>query len=219
METISIIAAALGVAWASGINLYAAILMLGLMGSMGSIDLPPELEILQNPAVLIAAAFMYCVEFFADKIPGVDTVWDAIHSFIRIPAGAMLAAATLAPISPEAELIGLLLGGTLAAGTHFAKAGSRVVINTSPEPVTNWTASIGEDLMVIAGLWTALNYPILFIVLLIVFIALVIWLAPKVWRGVKRVFGKIKSWFSKTGRTDAAVAEELGDTKKRVESN
>lgn len=217
METVSLIAAALGVAWASGINLYAAILMLGLMGSMGSIELPPELEILQNPAVLIAAAFMYCVEFFADKIPGVDTVWDAIHSFIRIPAGAMLAAATLAPISPEAELIGLLLGGTLAAGTHFTKAGSRVVINTSPEPVTNWTASIGEDLMVIAGLWTALNYPILFIVLLVAFVALVIWLAPKVWRGVKRVFAKIRSWFSKTD-PDAQTDAELSTTTKRIDS-
>ena len=217
METVSLIAAALGVAWASGINLYAAILMLGLMGSMGSIELPPELEILQNPAVLIAAAFMYCVEFFADKIPGVDTVWDAIHSFIRIPAGAMLAAATLAPISPEAELIGLLLGGTLAAGTHFTKAGSRVVINTSPEPVTNWTASIGEDLMVIAGLWTALNYPILFIVLLVAFVALVIWLAPKVWRGVKRVFAKIRSWFSKTD-PDTQTDAELSTTTKRIDS-
>ena len=218
METVSLIAAALGVAWASGINLYAVILMLGLMGSMGAIELPPQLEILQNPAVLIAAAFMYCVEFFADKIPGVDTVWDAIHSFIRIPAGAMLAAATLAPISPEAELIGLLLGGTLAAGTHFTKAGSRVVINTSPEPVTNWTASIGEDLMVIAGLWTALNYPILFIVLLIAFIALVIWLAPKVWRGVKRVLGKIRSWFSKTDSVDTPAATELDNTTKHIDS-
>ncbi|MDJ0955697.1 MAG: DUF4126 domain-containing protein [Arenicellales bacterium] len=218
MDTVSLIAAALGVAWASGINLYAAILMLGLMGSMGAIELPPELEILQNPAVLIAAAFMYCVEFFADKIPGIDTVWDAIHSFIRIPAGAMLAAATLAPISPEAELIGLLLGGTLAAGTHFTKAGSRVVINTSPEPVTNWTASIGEDLMVIAGLWTALNYPVLFIVLLVAFIALVIWLAPKVWRGAKRVFSKITGWFSKTDSADISAAAELDDSTKRTDS-
>ena len=161
---------------------------------------------------------MYCVEFFADKIPGIDTVWDAIHSFIRIPAGAMLAAATLAPISPEAELVGLLLGGTLAAGTHFTKAGSRVVINTSPEPVTNWTASIGEDLMVIAGLWTALNYPVLFIVLLVAFIALVIWLAPKVWRGAKRVFSKIRGWFSKTDSADVSAVAELDDSTKRTDS-
>jgi hypothetical protein len=196
MDTVSIIAAALGAAWASGINLYAAILMLGIMGATGSIDLPAELDILENPLVLGAAGLMYCVEFFADKIPGVDTLWDAVHSFIRIPAGALLAGAAFAQISPEAELVGLLLGGTLSAGTHFAKAGSRVLINTSPEPVTNWTASVGEDVAVVAGLWTALNYPVLFIVLLVVFTALVIWLMPKLWRAIKTIFAKIRGWFS-----------------------
>ncbi len=219
METVSIIAAAMGVAWASGINLYAALLMLGLMGVTGSIVLPPELQILQSPVVLIAAGIMYFVEFFADKIPGVDTVWDAIHSFIRIPAGAILAAATLAQISPEAELMGLILGGTLTAGTHFTKAGSRVLINTSPEPVTNWTASIGEDLMVVGGLWTALNYPVLFIVLLIVFAGAVIWLAPKVWRGIKRLCSKIRSWFAKSKPVDAITTEELTSSAKRIDSN
>lgn len=198
METVSIIAAALGVAWASGINLYAAVLTLGLMGTTGYMELPPELQILQSPGVLAAAGLMFCVEFFADKIPGLDTLWDAVHSFIRIPAGAMLAGATVASLSPEAELIGVLLGGAVAAGTHFTKAGSRVVINTSPEPVSNWTASVTEDLMVVAGLWTALNYPVLFIILLAVFVALVIWLAPKLWRGVKRVFSKIGGWVSKS---------------------
>lgn len=219
METISIIAAAMGVAWASGINLYAAILMLGLMGTTGSIELPPELQILEHPGVLVAAGLMYCVEFFADKIPGVDTGWDAIHSFIRIPAGAMLAAASLAQISPEAEMIGLILGGTLAAGTHFTKAGSRVLINTSPEPVSNWTASIGEDLMVIAGLWTALNYPILFIVLLIAFVAMIIWLAPKVWRGIKRVFNRIRGWFAGSGQDDRIAAEEVAAAPKRIDQS
>lgn len=219
METISIIAAAMGVAWASGINLYAAILMLGLMGTTGSIELPPELQILEHPGVLVAAGLMYCVEFFADKIPGVDTGWDAIHSFIRIPAGAMLAAASLAQISPEAEMIGLILGGTLAAGTHFTKAGSRVLINTSPEPVSNWTASIGEDLMVIAGLWTALNYPILFIVLLIAFVAMIIWLAPKVWRGIKRVFNRIRGWFAGSGQDDRMAAEEVAAAPKRIDQS
>lgn len=209
----------MGVAWASGINLYAALLMLGLMGVTGSIVLPPELQILQSPVVLIAAGIMYFVEFFADKIPGVDTVWDAIHSFIRIPAGAILAAATLAQISPEAELMGLILGGTLTAGTHFTKAGSRVLINTSPEPVTNWTASIGEDLMVVGGLWTALNYPVLFIVLLIVFAGAVIWLAPKVWRGIKRLCSKIRSWFAKSKPVDAITTEELTSSAKRIDSN
>ena len=203
MEAISIIAATMGVAWASGINLYAAVLMLGILGNTGSIDLPPGLEVVESPGVMIAAGFMYCVEFFADKVPGVDTGWDAIHSFIRIPAGALLAAGAMSALSPEAELIGLLLGGTIAAGSHFTKAGTRVLVNTSPEPFSNIAISLGEDFLVIMGLWTALNYPILFIVLLATFIALVIWLAPKIWRGIKRVFARIRSWFqSNTAQTE-----------------
>ncbi len=202
MEAISIIAATMGVAWASGINLYAAVLMLGILGNTGSIDLPPGLEVVESPGVMIAAGFMYCVEFVADKVPGVDTGWDAIHSFIRIPAGALLAAGTMSALSPEAELIGLLLGGTIAAGSHFTKAGTRVLVNTSPEPFSNIAVSLGEDFLVIMGLWTALNHPILFIVLLVTFIALVIWLAPKIWRGIKRVFARIRSWFqSNTAQT------------------
>ncbi len=226
MEVVSIIAATMGIAWASGINLYAAMVMLGLMGSMGQIDLPPGLEILENPGVIMAAGFMYCVEFFVDKVPGVDTGWDALHSFIRIPAGAMLAAGAISPLGPQAELMGLILGGTLSAGSHFTKAGSRVLINTSPEPFTNWTASISEDLLVIAGLWTALNHPVLFIVLLIVFIALVIWLAPKIWRGVKKVCARIRGWFGgKSGVNESAGraassetgAERTTDDKPRLE--
>jgi len=206
MEVVSIIAATMGVAWASGINLYAAMVMLGWLGSTGQIDLPPDLAILENPGVMLAAAVMYCIEFFTDKIPGVDNGWDALHSFIRIPVGAMLAAGAISPLGPEAELIGMILGGSLSAGSHFTKAGSRVLINTSPEPFTNWTASITEDVLVIAGLWTALNHPVLFIILLIAFIALVAWLAPKIWRGVKRVFGKIRSLFSRSSSETATDA-------------
>ncbi len=220
MEVVSIIAATMGVAWASGINLYAAMVMLGWMGSSGQIDLPPGLEILEHPGVMLAAAVMYCVEFFADKVPGVDTGWDALHSFIRIPAGAMLAAGAISPLGPEAEMIGLILGGALTAGSHFTKAGSRVMINTSPEPFSNWTASIGEDLLVIGGLWTALNHPVLFIILLVAFIALVIWLAPKIWRGVKKVGAKIRGWFG--GRSSindvAATAESKSPGSVRDES-
>jgi len=212
METVSIIAATMGVAWASGINLYATIFMLGWMGSSGSLDLPPDLQILANPMVMVAAGFMYCVEFFADKVPGVDTAWDAIHSFIRIPAGAMLAAGAVGQLGPEAELAGLILGGTLAAGSHFTKAGTRVVVNTSPEPFSNWGLSIGEDVAVIAGLWTALHYPVLFIVLLILFIAFGIWIIPKIWRGIRRVFRRIASWFGKESKEepDAGTNTEPG---------
>ncbi len=196
MEVVATIAATMGVAWASGINLYAALFMLGWMGSSGSIELPPSLEVVEHPMVMGAAAVMYCVEFFADKIPGVDTGWDVLHSFIRIPAGAMLAAGAISPLGPEAELAGLLLGGTLAAGSHFTKTGTRMLVNTSPEPFSNWSLSVGEDIMVIAGLWAALHHPVLFLVLLTAAIVLVIWLAPKLWRGLKRLFARVRGWFA-----------------------
>ena len=195
MDITQTIALTMGVAWASGINLYAAILMLGYMGSTGNIDLPPGLDIVTDPMVMVAAGFMYCVEFFADKVPGVDTGWDGISTFIRIPAGAILAAAAIGDVSQPAQLAAAILGGTLATGSHVTKAGSRVLINTSPEPFSNWTASIGEDVAVILGLWTALNNPVLFIVLLILFILLMVWLLPRIWRGIRKVFGIVAGWF------------------------
>ena len=146
MEAVNIIALSMGAAWASGINLYATIFMLGYMGITGNIVLPDELQILTDPMVMAAAGFMYCVEFFADKIPGVDSGWDTMHTFIRIPAGAMLAAGAVGDVSAAAELSAALLGGTLAAGSHATKAGGRLLINTSPEPVTNWGAFTSEDL-------------------------------------------------------------------------
>lgn len=187
MDITQTIALTMGVAWASGINLYAAILMLGYLGSTGNMDLPPELQILTNPVVMLAAGVMYCIEFFADKVPGVDTGWDVIQTFIRIPAGAVLAAGAVGDVGSAAQLAAAIAGGSLAAGSHLTKAGSRVLINTSPEPFTNWLASVGEDVAVIAGLWTALHHPLLFLLLLAVFIILMIWLLPKIWRGVRKV--------------------------------
>lgn len=194
-EISSLLALSMGVAWASGINLYAAVFMLGWMQNTGNISLPPDLLILADPMVMIAAGFMYCVEFFADKIPGVDTGWDGLHTFIRIPAGAILAAGAVGDIGAGAELAAALVGGSIAAGSHAFKSGSRVLINTSPEPVTNWTASITEDLAVIGGLWAALNHPLWFLLGLVVFILLLVWLLPKLWRGIKRVFGAIRRFF------------------------
>jgi hypothetical protein len=187
-QIVGLVALTMGVGWARGINLYATVLMLGVLNNMGHISLPEELLIVSDPLVLMAAGFMYFVEFFADKIPGVDTGWDALHTFIRIPAGAALAAGAVGDLSPAVGLAAALAGGGLAATSHAAKAGGRVLINTSPEPVTNWTASISEDLMVLGGLWAALNHPIWFIAGLAVFILLLIWLLPKIWRGVKKVF-------------------------------
>jgi hypothetical protein len=183
------LALTMGVGWASGVNLYAAILVLGIMGMTGNIDLPPDLQVLQNPLVLGAAGIMYAVEFFADKIPGVDTMWDSIHTFIRIPAGALLAAGAVGEMNISIVLAAGIMGGGLAAGSHATKAGSRVMINTSPEPFTNWTASVAEDIAVIGGLWAALHHPYVFIGLMILFIILMIWLLPKLWKGIKKVFG------------------------------
>ncbi|MBQ0783560.1 MAG: DUF4126 domain-containing protein [Amphritea sp.] len=191
----ALIALTMGVGWASGINLYATILMLGLMSNMGNLELPVELEIIADPMVLMAAGFMYCVEFFADKIPGVDTGWDALHTFIRIPAGAALAAGAVGDMNGAVVLAAALVGGSLSATSHALKAGGRVMINTSPEPVTNWTASVSEDLVVFGGLWAALNYPIAFLIGLVLFVALVIWLLPKIWRGVKKVFAFLAGLF------------------------
>ncbi len=182
------LALTMGVAWASGINLYATLLTLGVLANTGNIELPPDLQVVANPMVILAAGLMYFIEFFADKTPGVDTGWDAIHTFIRIPAGAMLAAGAVGEIGPAAQVAAALVGGGLTAGTHATKAGSRVLINTSPEPFTNWTASIGEDIAVIAGVWASLHHPVLFLILLVVFIAFAIWLLPKIWSGIKRVF-------------------------------
>ncbi|MDX8391479.1 MAG: DUF4126 domain-containing protein [Mariprofundaceae bacterium] len=190
------IAVSMGVAWASGINLYAAILVLGLLGASGNIQLPPGLDILTDPMVLIAAGVMYFIEFFADKIPGVDTAWDGLHTFVRIPAGALLAAAAIGDVNPGVELAAALLGGGLAAATHATKAGTRALINTSPEPFSNWTASIGEDIAVIVGLWMALNHPTLYLLLLGLFVLLMIWLLPRLWRGIKMVACKVHGFFT-----------------------
>lgn len=209
-QIISLVALTMGVGWASGINLYATVLMLGMLNNMGHITLPEELQVVGDPLVLMAAGSMYFIEFFADKIPGVDTGWDTLHTFIRIPAGAALAAGTVGDMTPAVGLAAALVGGSLAAGSHAAKAGSRVLINTSPEPVTNWTASISEDLLVLGGLWAALNHPIWFLVGLVVFILLLIWLLPKIWRGIKKVFRFIAGLFGggKEPEKDCALPSE-----------
>lgn len=192
---IKTIALTMGVAWASGINLYAALLVLGILGSTGNMTLPPDLMILTNPLIITAAGIMYAVEFFADKIPGVDSGWDTIHTFIRIPLGALLAASAVGEMDPAVAIAAALLGGGLAASTHATKSGARVLINTSPEPFTNWITSFGEDAMVIVGLWTALNYPLVFICFLVVFILLMIWLLPKIWRGVIKILSMLTNLF------------------------
>jgi hypothetical protein len=207
METyegiITTLALTAGVGWASGINLYALICVLGIAASTGNMVLPAELQILQDPMVIAAAGFMYMVEFVADKTPGVDSGWDGIHTFIRIPAGAMLAAGAVGDVSPAMEVAAGILGGSMAGASHFTKASTRLLINTSPEPVSNWTASIAEDLLVLSGIWAMLNHPLIFLCFMVFFIALAIWMLPKIIRALKAVFSKIRSWFRGQGASPA----------------
>lgn len=196
-QIIATIALTMGVAWASGINLYATLAMLGILGASGDIVLPESLLVLQDPLVIVAASVMYCVEFFADKTPGVDTGWDVIHSFIRIPAGVILAAGAVGEVSPALAVAAGILGGTVSATSHVIKAGSRVLINTSPEPFSNWTASVAEDLAVFGGLWAALHHPLAFLIAFVMFCCLAVWLIPKIWRGIRLLFLKIRGVFVK----------------------
>lgn len=197
MDTVELISLMLGAAWASGVNLYAAILVLGWLGGSGEVNLPPDMEILSDPRVMMAAGAMYFIEFFADKIPGVDSGWDAIHTFIRIPAGALMAAAAAQGLEmgQAGELVALLLGGGVAGVSHATKAGTRALINTSPEPVSNWSASITEDLSVVAGLWAALHHPWIFLMALALFMLAVAWLLPRIWRALKGIVRGIGRWF------------------------
>ena len=206
-ELVTSLALVLGVGWASGINLYAAVAVLGFAGASGNIELPAELQTIQDPLVIGVACLMYVVEFFADKIPGVDSAWDTLHTFIRIPAGALLAANAAGDITPALEIGAGLIGGSMAMSSHLTKASTRVLINTSPEPFSNWGVSISEDALVFAGLWTMLNHPVLFLCLLFVFIVLVIWLLPKLWRLVRGIFRRVGSWLGIIDKTpDVALA-------------
>ena len=186
MDTLQALSLAMGAAWTSGINLYATVAALGIAGRTEMIHLPPDLQVLTHPAVIAVACVMYLIEFFADKVPYVDNGWDLIHTFIRVPAGAILAARTLGDINPALELAAVLAGGTIAFAAHGAKTVTRLAINTSPEPFSNWFASIAEDLTVFGSIWLIFHHPILMLSLIISFLALVIWLIPKLIRLAKR---------------------------------
>ncbi len=205
MNPLEILALTLGVGWASGLNLYAAVLTLGLLGASGAVELPPGLEALTHPAVISIAGLLYCVEFFVDKTPGLDSVWDAFHSFIRIPAGAVLAALAIGPVDPVWLAGAGLLGASLATVSHTAKASSRMLINTSPEPFSNWGASLLEDLAVISGIWAALNHPVLFIIALIFLCILSIFLIRFSARMLQSFIACIKGYFCRPGEVRSTV--------------
>ena len=174
LDTTHLIALAAALGWASGLRLYAVVFLTGLVGWLGWVSLPPGLQVLQHPLVLGASGLMLAVEFCADKIPGLDTVWDAVHTFIRIPAGMALAAAVFGGDSAAWTTIAALLGGTLAATAHAAKATTRAAVNTSPEPFSNIGLSLLGDAAVPTMLWLALSHPAWFFVALAVALVLMV---------------------------------------------
>lgn len=192
MESLSQLALAGGLAWASGIRLYVTILVVGLLGRYGYLDLPDSLALAQHTWVLSAAAVMALGEFLADKIPAFDSLWDALHTFIRIPAGAFLAWGAMGDATPAAQLAAAIIGGMITSGTHLAKSGSRAAINASPEPFSNWAASASEDGLVLGGLWVAIAHPQVFLVLLVMFLLLLAWLLPKLLRFAARIFRRLR---------------------------
>ncbi len=184
LDLAGLLALAAGLGWAAGLRLYTVIFVVGMAGRLGWIGLPHGLNVLEHPWVLGAAGLMLTIEFFADKIPLLDSVWDTVHTFIRIPAGAALAAMVFGGQGIEWQTAMAILGGTLAAGTHFTKAGARAMINASPEPFSNIAASFSEDIVVISGLWLMFAHPWLMLCLLLLLVIATAWLLPIVWRGI-----------------------------------
>lgn len=191
LDILRIVALSSLLAWASGLRLYLVVFALGLAGHQGWIELPPGLEVLQHPYVIGAAGVMLVIEFFADKVPWLDSLWDQVHTFIRVPAGALLAAGATGDTVNAVTIAAGLLGGTITAGTHLTKAGSRIAMNASPEPVTNWTASLTEDALVMGGIWLALRHPVIFLVFIALFIAMIAWMLPKLWRLAAALFRRL----------------------------
>jgi hypothetical protein len=191
MDMIQTIALSAGLAWASGLRLYLVVFLAGVLSYFGYLQLPTSLAMLQNPLVIGAAGLMAFAELIADKIPAFDSLWDSFQTFIRIPAGALLAAFAMGEVDPAWTLAAGLIGGTITAGTHFAKAGSRLAINTSPEPFSNWLASFGEEGMLLAGLWTMLASPAIFLGLLVVFMVIAGFVLVKLWGFVGRLVRRV----------------------------
>lgn len=191
MDILQTIALSAGLAWASGLRLYLVVFLAGALAHLGYLQLPDTLAVLQNPLVMGVAGVMAVAELIADKVPAFDSIWDSFQTFIRIPAGALLAAFAMGDADPAWMLAAGLLGGTITAGTHFAKAGSRLAINTSPEPFSNWLASFGEEGMVLGGLWAMLASPMLFLGLLAVFLILAGYLLFRLWGFVGRLLRRV----------------------------
>ncbi|MBT1072906.1 DUF4126 domain-containing protein [Pelotalea chapellei] len=192
MSLLSTLALAMGSSWVSGINLYASVATLGLLGRFANLTLPGELAVLTNWWVIGVALFLYLIEFIADKVPLVDTSWDLIHTFIRIPAGAVLAMAAFGDFNQGVQAVAFLLGGGLALSSHGTKASTRAVINTSPEPATNMIASLMEDVVAVGSILLAAFNPLLLVVVVVIGLIISLIVLPKTVRYFRGVIGKIR---------------------------
>lgn len=191
MEVLNSIGVLLGSSWASGVNLYLTVAGLGIASRFGWINLPGNMDAVSHPLVIIVALLIYAVEFFADKIPLVDSAWDSVHTFIRPVGGAALAYMAMADAGPAIQLPVALVSGSIAMDSHLTKATTRLAINTSPEPVTNSIASVTEDGLVLGALWLIIKHPIISAIAVILFILFSIWFLKKMFRFVKKVFGSL----------------------------
>ena len=208
MEWFSTLSLALGSAWTSGINLYATVSVLGLLQKFGSVKLPGGLDVLDNWWIIGIAGGLYLIEFFADKIPYVDSVWDVVHTFIRVPAGAVVAWAAVSDMDPAIVIPATLIGGGLALSSHGTKATARIAANLSPEPVTNTLLSLAEDAIAIIGVLLAVFAPILIAIVLIVFLLFFVWFFPKIFRAIKRLFTAVAGFFR--GDSFQEIARKAG---------
>jgi hypothetical protein len=196
MDIISTIGLAMGSSWVSGINLYAAVATLGLLNRFAHLQLPGELNVLSNWWVIGVAFVLFLVEFFADKIPYLDSAWDAIHTFIRVPAGAALAAASFGDYDKGVQVIALLLGGGIALSSHGTKASSRMAINTSPEPFSNVAASLFEDVVAVGSILLAVFYPLVIIIIVTIGVIIALFILPKIYRFLKSVGARLRNLFA-----------------------
>jgi hypothetical protein len=188
MNTLGILGVAMGSAWLSGINLYAAVFTMGLLQRFNLVQLPGDLGGLSATWIIALSGVLYLIEFIADKIPAVDSAWDAIHTFIRIPAGAILAASAFAHFDPTVRLAALLIGGGVALSSHGMKAATRLAVNTSPEPFSNIVVSLTEDVVAFGSTILMVFHPLVILVVVTIFLILAIWLVPKIVRALRRLF-------------------------------
>jgi Domain of unknown function (DUF4126) len=191
MNPIEILALTLGAGFSSGLNLYATVATLGLLERYGVVHLPAPLAVLSHPIVIGIAVGLYLVEFLADKIPYFDTIWDAIHTFIRPPAAAVLAYAAAGGAAPEWRWAAALIAGGVALTSHGAKATTRAAINTSPEPFSNWVLSLGEDLLAVWLTWFATKHPVATVVIVCALVALCAYLLTRLFRFVRRAWARL----------------------------